>query len=334
MMSADLLSLYGDEMISLGTTRNIFAGRLLRAKDQSVLILDERKGFSAENVRLLQDAMTARAFCAPGLGEVPFQATVTVFSQEASDLICSSNCFTLEVGAEAVSKEEYSLDEGDEIAADYFSAFAHFVSEHIRELRTDLAQGQNHADRLSEEYILSPAAQQTLAAMLGVCDFLKRFYGQQQISVDLENIIPKGFQEFLLQTLEESSDRADSDDLSHLFLEVARRMIVDGKLEVRQQEEVQDHSFGGVLLLKDESVFITRKAIDKICKSMAFSRPSVARALKEDGLLDGKTANKETYMTRVFISGLDGERITLRGLKLKRDEFEEFGSPLFEEGER
>lgn len=326
-LCSDLLSLYGDGMTSLGMIKSAFAEHLLRAKDQSVLLLDERKGCSAENVRLLQDAITAGAFCVPRLGEVPFQATVTVFSREASDLVCSSNCFTLEVGAEAVSREEYSLDEDDEIAADHFSAFAHFVGEHIRELRTDLTQGQNHADQLSEEYILSPAAQQTLASMLGVCDFLKRFYGQQHIRVDLESIIPEDFQEFFLQTLEESSDRADSDDLSRLFLEVARKMVVNGKLKELRREEIQANSVRGILL-HDEWAFVTTKAVDDICANMASSRPAVVRALKESGLLHGKTVNQETNLTRVSISGPDGKQITLRGLKLRRDEFGS-SAPLF-----
>lgn len=319
---------YDDSPIPLSLAEPVFARLLQERKDQAAVILDRWNGMSSSsNADLLEQAISSGGIAYKGCtGGTPLLALPVVLSTVTSQLSASPLLLTLDVKDEDFDWEADDLYEMVD-TSEHFQAFAHFVGEHINDLKEALKAGRIWAMRNFED--LPSSGIGMLAALYGVWTILVQYFNQGHIGVDFLDLVPADvFPDNLSQLEEILLKEEGGDDSGSIFLEVARDMVGSKELKTFEVKKHRVSAEGDPrlgLLYTAEDVYITSKTIDRICGVLSFSRPMVVTSLKAAGLLRGKPINGTTWLTRITITDANNCSHSLKALRIAREDFELFG---------
>ena len=180
---------YDDSPIPLSLAEPVFARLLQERKDQAAVILDRwNSKSSSPNADLLEQAISSGGIAYKGCtGGTPLLALPVVLSTVTSQLSASPLLLTLDVKDEDFDWEADDLYEMVD-TSEHFQAFAHFVGEHINDLKEALKAGRIWAMRNFED--LPSSGIDMLAALYGVWTILVQYFNQGHIGVDFLDLVP------------------------------------------------------------------------------------------------------------------------------------------------
>lgn len=319
---------YEDFPIPLSLAEPVFARLLQERKDQAAVILDRwNSKSSSPNADLLEQAISSGGIAYKGCtGGTPLLALPVVLSTVTSQLSASPLLLTLDVRDDDFDWEADDLYEMVD-TSEHFQAFAHFVGEHINDLKEALKAGRIWAMRNFED--LPSSGIDMLAALYGVWTILVQYFNQGHIGVDFLDLVPADvFPDNLPQLEEILLKEEGGDDSGEIFLEIVREKVASKELcifEIQQHRVREEGDIYSGILYTDAEIFIPSKAVDQICGVLSFSRPMVVSSLKAAGLLRGRPINRTTWLTRITVTDLNSQTHKLKGLKIAREDFEIFG---------
>lgn len=319
---------YEDFPIPLSLAEPVFARLLQERKDQAAVILDRwNSRSSSPNADLLEQAISSGGIAYKGCtGGTPLLALPVVLSTVTSQLSASPLLLTLDVRDGDFDWEADDLYEMVD-TSEHFQAFAHFVGDHINDLKEALKAGRIWAMRNFED--LPSSGIDMLAALYGVWTILVQYFNQGHIGVDFLDLVPADvFPDNLPQLEEILLKEEGGDDSGEIFLEIVREKVASKELcifEIQQHRVREEGDIYSGILYTDAEIFIPSKAVDQICGVLSFSRPMVVSSLKAAGLLRGRPINRTTWLTRITVTDLNSQTHKLKGLKIAREDFEIFG---------
>ena len=330
----NLFEWYGDPLISLCFPPEIVMNKLLRRKDQPLLILDDRGGkAAARNATALETVLSSQQVpWRKGREErhFPLQALPVILSTAASSLAVHPNIVVLELPSDNFCVR---LDADGAVRAEYLHAFIRFTGDHITHLQNLLEKEGNQALSWSKSKELTTNCVKAASILLAVNSFVREFYRSLGQDVPALECALADNVDWLLDLMAQTSEKLlDYGDLAAQFVDVARSMLEAGALcpcPVKYEEEPASNA----VYFDEGSLGFTISAMTKICQQLGQSRPVVLRALAQANLLQGKPVNSGTLLTRIGIWNVYGIRKTQRVYKLPRSAFDALGDPLTFEGE-
>lgn len=319
---------YGDDPIPLSLAEAVFARLLQERKDQAAVILDRWNAKSSSpNADLLEQAISSGGIAYRGCAGVSsLLALPVVLSTVTSQLSASPLLLTLDVKDSDFDWEADDLFDMVD-TSEHFQAFAHFVGEHIDNLKVSLKAGKIWAMRNFED--LPGTGIDMLAALYGVWAVLVQYFSQGHIGVDFLDLVPADvFPDNLSQLEEILLKEEGGDDSGEIFLEIVREKVAAKELcvfEVKRHRVAEVGNLKSGLLYTAEDIFIPSQTVDQICRVLSVSRPVVVNALKRAGLLRGKRTNSTTWLTKMRVFDGNDSLNNLYGYRIAREDFEVFG---------
>lgn len=311
---------YGDSAISLGDNPKVFSLRLGQRVDQPLLIRDSI--CCKENETALLQALSSGSVPAGNQTDTVLQlrAPVTLLSEGKSPLICSQNFFTLEITDQDLCMEILPKLSGlISYQQDYFRGLARFVQQNPEMLRTLMTQEDTYGDfENDEDYELSANGVQVLSTLRCVRSFLRAY---------LENLAPgKGLEQAILSLLSEDDcclmdaledSSTSQDDLTHVFLGIASRKMVNASLQlvdIRKATDATVQAQPPVVYFNDKFYYFTLEAFRAICRDCHATTRAVLNSIAP--LLEGAPYCSGSAMTRI-----PGDRRRTRAYQISRKHF-------------
>lgn len=331
-----LLSWFSDAPLTLDTPNEVFGDKMLFRKDQPLLIEDYgRLDHIKKNVSILESALingTVLWKNRQNTRLLPLQVPIILLSSRPSHLSIAPNVIVLDFSTEDFVHSAW-LEVADRISQnqDYLTAFCGYSMEHIAELQKALSEGQNTALRFVDGQ-LTENCRKMLGIFIGLQNFLNEFFA---FSLAENPLIPLRSDDFLPQFTEVLIQTAEKEYLSSLaeqFLGVARKYLQSGCFHIYEAKKCPQ-DVNGAVLYDNRYIYFTSQAFFEVCHSMAQSRPIILTALVEANLLCGSQTNATTAQTRTTVWDKCGISRSVSVYKFNRDAFDDFGSPLFLEGE-
>lgn len=311
---------YGDHAISLGDDPKVFPLRLGQRADQPLLIRDSV--CCKENETALLQALSSGSVPAGNQTDAVLQlrAPVTLLSEGKSPLCCSQNFFTLEITDQDLCME--ILPKFPSLISyqqDYFRGLARFVQQNPEPLRTLMTQEDTYGDfEDDEDYELSANGIQVLSTLRYVRRFLRAY---------LENLAPgKGLEQAILSLLSEDDyclmdaledSSTSQDDLTHVFLGIASRKILNSSLQlvhICQAVDAAVQTQPPVVYFNNKFYYFTLEAFRAICRDCHATTRAVLNSIAP--LLEGTPYCSGSAMTRI-----PGDRRRTRAYQISRKHF-------------
>lgn len=300
---------YGDAPINLDDRPAEFARALWNRKDQPAVVIDHHRTENATcNATLLEEVLaTGKIPWKDGRREkvVPLRAPVVVISDTISSLCCSPKLLMLDI--QPVDFDlELCVQQCEQPFAqqDYLQALAAFTSAHWPDLRESLRRGRMQAASFTESE--DRDALSTAGTLLGMAAFAETFCrscGMEDLSAPAEGEVPA---EVVAELLDHAAANVSGMDIAGQFCQVAQRCIADGVFSICDADRDDSDGTKPVVYLVQEDYGFTTEAFRTACRRMSQSTPVIARALAEEGLLQGKRTNPTTMQTRIPVTGSHG----------------------------
>ena len=311
---------YGDSAISLGDDPKVFPLRLGQRADQPLLIRDSV--CCKENETALLQALSSGSVPAGSQTDAVLQlrAPVTLLSEGKSPLCCSQNFFTMEITDQDLCTEILpKLPSLISYQQDYFRGLARFVQQNPEPLRTLMTREDTYVDfEDDEDYELSANGIQVLSTLRCVRSFLRAY---------LENLAPgKGLEQAILSLLSEDDyclmdaledSSTSQDDLTHVFLGIASRKMVNASLQlvnICQAVDAAVQTQPPVVYFNDKFCYFTLEAFRAICRDCHATTRAVLNSIAP--LLEGTPYCSGSAMTRI-----PGDRRRTRAYQISRKHF-------------
>ena len=300
---------YGDAPINLDDRPAEFARALWNRKDQPAVVIDHhRTGNAVRNATVLEEVLvTGKIPWKDGHREkvVPLRAPVVILSDTISSLCCAPKLLTLDVQPADFNLELCGQQCEQPFAhQDYLRALAAFTSAHWPDLRESLRRGRMQAASLTESE--DRDALSTAGTLLGMAAFAETFFrscGMENLSVPAEGEVPA---EAVAELLDHAAASVSGMDIAGQFCQVAQRCIADGVFSICDADRDDSDGTKPVVYLVQEDYGFTTEAFRTACRRMSQRTPVIARALAEEGLLQGKRTNPTTMQTRIPVTGSHG----------------------------
>ena len=311
---------YGDSAISLGDDPKVFPLRLGQRADQPLLIRDSV--CCKENETALLQALSSGSVPAGNQTDAVLQlrAPVTLLSEGKSPLCCSQNFFTMEITDQDLCME--ILPKFPSLISyqqDYFRGLARFVQQNPEPLRTLMTRQDTYGDfEDDEDYELSANGIQVLSTLRCVRSFLRAY---------LENLAPgKGLEQAILSLLSEDDyclmdaledSSTSQDDLTHVFLGIASRKILNSSLQlvnICQAVDAAVQTQPPVVYFNKKFYYFTLEAFRAICQDCHATTRAVLNSIAP--LLEGTPYCSGSAMTRI-----PGDRRRTRAYQISRKHF-------------
>lgn len=315
-----LLRWYGDSAISLGDGPKGFLHQLGQRADQPLLIRDSV--CCKENETALVQALASGSVPAGNQTDIVLQlrAPVTLLSEGTSPLSCSPTFFTLEITDSDLCAE--ILPKFPDLISyqqDYFRGLVRFVQQNPQQLQALMSREELSGDSEDDQgYDLSANGIQVLSTLRCVRSFLRAY---------LENLAPgKGLEQAILSLLSEDDyclmdaledSSTSQDDLTHVFLGIASRKILNSSLQlvnICQAVDAAVQTQPPVVYFNNKFYYFTLEAFRAICRDCHATTRAVLNSIAP--LLEGTPYCSGSAMTRI-----PGDRRRTRAYQISRKHF-------------
>ena len=331
-----LLTFGRNDSISSAADTKAFAQALLTHKDQPLVVMEADRGKnSTRNMEMVSQILSEGVVRLGGKGgalETPIN-TFPVLLRENRMAMTPMNPEQSFVVAVSASDLDINACASETIAQPdftYYTSFLAFVAAHKEDLLLPLLKQGREAALVICEEDMTPRHAAVYGAMSAVAGLVSAFL--EEISVEPENLICKGWQTYFLDLLNGSAELADPAGLTDAFLTAGRRLFTKCIIPIYNTNCPFSAMPVGVAYLDDEYVGVDSATFSAICKKAGCSNPdAVKKDLENQGHFQGARTNGQSYTTRLSIS-VAGKSTLIRVYKFRREAFEVPGEPSPFEG--
>ena len=330
-----LLTFGRNDSISSAADTKAFAQALLTHKDQPLVVMEADRGKnSTRNMEMVSQILSEGVVRLGGKGgalETPLN-TFPVLLRENRMAMTPMNPEQSFVVAVSASDLDINACASETIAQPdftYYTSFLAFVAAHKEDMLLPLLKQGREAALVICEEDMTPRHAAVYGAMSAVAGLVSAFL--EEISVEPESLICKGWQTYLLELLSGSAELADPAGLSDAFL-AAGRSLFKRTIPIHNINCPFSAKPVKAAVLDDEYVSVDPVAFTAICKKAGCSNPdAVKKDLENQGHFQGARTNGQSYTTRLSIS-VAGKSTLIRVYKFRREAFEVPGEPSPFEG--